>query len=225
MALKLYAQDELVATTIKAQHASAALFDTHPLAVNTAHFPTPVLHVPFPYILSKLKSPGKQTHDEEDTIEPTLQLSYILKAMEPPRCFGEEPDEKGSHNGTCERTSNKDKKDVLSLMSSPDSKALLIRMDSSLIPNGDDLTARSLLSEYLAKELEKLAETDLPSASLLLDLEKLLARAKRIIHNISGERQVEIVTRNLRLKSLLQECLRMKVRWHAGRDIAANDQD
>jgi hypothetical protein len=68
-----------------------------------------------------------------------------------------------------------------------------------------------LLSEYLQKELAAFADSDMPSSSLLQNLEKLVARANRIIGQFSGEAKLEEAAKNLKLKSLLQECLRMKV--------------
>lgn len=205
MALKLYGQEELVATTTKSQQASAALFDTHPLAINTARFPLAVLNLNFPYILSKLKSPGKKASaDEEDTVEPTLQLAHILKAMEPPRCFGNEAPTAGQET---QNGSHPDK-GVVALMASP-----LTRADSSKLPasKGGNISMGTLLSEFLQKELSNFARSDIPSSSLLLNLEKLVARANRIIGQFSGENKLAEEAKNLKLKSLLQECLRMKV--------------
>jgi hypothetical protein len=209
MALKLYAQDELVATSIKSLQASAALFDTHPLAINTARFPSAILNLPFLHILSKLKSPGKKAAaDEEDVQEPTLQLAYIMKSMEPPRCFGSEP------GGIKEETQNgaPAKKGAMALLASP-AQGLLARANSSnvAVANGNDITLGFLLSEYLQKELTAFADSDMPSSSLLQNLEKLVARANRIIGQFSGEAKLEEAAKNLKLKSLLQECLRMKV--------------
>jgi hypothetical protein len=208
MALKLYAQDELVATSTKSQQASAALFDTHPLAINTARFPSSILNLPFLHILSKLKSPGKKAAaDEEDAQEPTVQLAYIMKSMEPPRCFGSEP------GGTEQENGARANKGALTLLASP--QGLLASANSSNLAgaSGDNITIGFLLSEYLQKELTSFAASDMPSSSLLQNLEKLVARANRIIGQFSGEAKLEETAKNLKLKSLLQECLRMKVSY------------
>jgi hypothetical protein len=85
--------------------------------------------------------------------------------------------------------------------------------DSSrlLSTNSDDLDVRTILSEYLEGELIKLAHTDLPSATLFEDLKRLVLRANRISRDVSNDRRIDMTTNIVKLKSLLQECLRMKV--------------
>jgi hypothetical protein len=211
MALKLYAQDELMATSSKSHHATAALFDTHALAINTPRFPNALLNLPFLYVLSKLKSPRKQkaaAMEEEDMIEPTLQLAYIMKSMEPPRCYGREATAAIEGPETQNGSHDNNNKSASSMMASPASKTDSSRL---VVRNGDELAVRSILSSFLEEELAKLAKTDLPSASLFHDLERLVVRANRIIGDISVDTQIDKANKNIKLKSLLQECLRMKV--------------
>ena len=211
MALKLYAQQELMTRTSKPHNATAALFDTHALAINTARFPAALLNLPFQYILSKLPTPGKEkpADAQEDVIEPTLRLADMMKAMEPPRCFGGEPGEAIRSNS---ETNNGNSISV-STVASPLPNALLARTDSSrlVVASDDDLDVKSILSEYLEDELTKLATTDLPSASLFADLSRLVLRANRISGEIASETNAGGTKTNVKLKSLLQECLRMKV--------------
>jgi hypothetical protein len=215
MALKVYAQDQLMASSSNSYHATAALFDTHPLAINTARFPTSLLNLPFQYVLSKLQLPGKQktSDDEEGMVEPTLQLAYMLKSMEPPRCFGTDTDaglrtSADTHNGSHDKNNNS-----VCSMASPVTKPPPTTTDSSrlLSTNSDDLDVRTILSEYLEGELIKLAHTDLPSATLFEDLKRLVLRANRISRDVSNDRRIDMTTNIVKLKSLLQECLRMKV--------------
>ena len=219
MALKLYAQDELMTSTSSKSHATAALFDTHVLAINTARFPTALLNLPLHYVLSKLKSPEKEkaADAEEDVIEPTLQLAYMLKAMEPPRCFGKnEAVEASPHASNGSR--DKDIKSRTSSIASPVAKQLLTRVDSTPLATNceDDLLIGNILSEYLEDELTNLANTDLPSASLFQDLQRLVVRANRIVSVIAHRRNNDEANTNITLKSLLQECLRMKVSYALG---------
>jgi hypothetical protein len=83
-----------------------------------------------------------------------------------------------------------------------------------LAPNGqDDLVVGSILSEFLEDELNNLATTDLPSASLFQDLQRLVVRANRIVRVIAHHQNNDAADTNITLKSLLQECLRMKVSY------------
>ena len=200
-----------MATSPKSHHATAALFDTHALAINTPRFPNALLDLPFLYVLSKLKSPGKQkaaAEEEEDMIEPTLQLAYIMKSMEPPRCYGREATVAIEGPETQNGSHDNNDKSILSIMASPASKTDSSRL---VVRNGDELAVRSILNSFLEEELAKLAKTDLPSASLFHDLERLVVRANRIIGDISVDTQIDKANKNIKLKSLLQECLRMKV--------------
>eukprot|EP00980_Cylindrotheca_fusiformis_P029153 scaffold22740_cov139-Cylindrotheca_fusiformis.AAC.7 len=72
---------------------TAGLFEAHPIAAQTAHFPEAVLHLPFDHVLSQLP----RTDTEEDSVtfddsesnkEPVLQLGAMLDSMKPPNCWG-----------------------------------------------------------------------------------------------------------------------------------------
>lgn len=87
MALKEYAKNHLNAGMLPLDLASAGLLDTHVMSVQAPHFPRVVLDLPFVYILDQLNrsNDGKRLSTDE---EKPLQLNEIVKAMEPPRCWG-----------------------------------------------------------------------------------------------------------------------------------------
>ena len=216
MALKVYAQAHLKSSSSKPHHATAALFDTHALAINTARYPTALLNLPFQYILSKLPFPGKENAPgvDQDVLEPVLQLAFMIKAMEPPLCFGTEYDDitspaSHSKNGACAKTDSS-----APGMESP-RRDVLMSKDALILDSvaPDDVNIKGILSTYLEDELDKLASTHLSSASLLEDIGRLVLRANSISRLISSKVESEVKKKNTLLKSLLQECLRMKVSW------------
>lgn len=87
MALKLYAKNDLNAEMMPPDLATAGLFETHIMSVQAPQFPRVILELPFVYILDQLNrvSDGKRQLSDE---EQPLQLHEIVKAMEPPRCWG-----------------------------------------------------------------------------------------------------------------------------------------
>ena len=86
-ALKVYAKNNLNTEVMPPDLASAGLFDTHVMSVRAPHFPRVILELPFVYILDQLNSAndGKRLLSDE---EQPIQLHNIVKAMEPPRCWG-----------------------------------------------------------------------------------------------------------------------------------------
>jgi hypothetical protein len=94
--LKAFAATDLDATRTESDVASAALFDAHPFAVQTARFPQAILHLPFEYILSQLPQPSVEqpaySEDDQANIETVINLSGILRAMRPPMCWGKGDD-------------------------------------------------------------------------------------------------------------------------------------
>jgi hypothetical protein len=212
IALKMYAQDELVTPSIKLQNASAALFDTHPLAIKTARYPAVLLNLPYRHILSRLKTPGKEpnvssTEDEEDTVEPVVRLAYILKSMEPPRCFGGELGGEEARNG-----SYANENVPRSSLASPAELHISRTESANSQPANflDELQVKNLFSSHLTEELNFLAQTDRPPASLRQAFEQLVARCNRVVKDVNAN-TTDREPPNLKLKSLLQECLRMKV--------------
>jgi hypothetical protein len=92
IALKLYAKNHLSAKMAPPDPASAGLFETHVMSIQAPHFPPVILELPFIYILDQLNrvNDGKRLMSDE---EQPLQLHKIVKAMEPPRCWGVHPAE------------------------------------------------------------------------------------------------------------------------------------
>jgi len=87
--------------------ATAGLFETHPMAVQTPTFPPVVLHIPVDFILSQLPHPDNQqvlaSRQGSSRKEPIIQLGKIVEAMKPPHCFGVSvPSENGSHRSSPE---------------------------------------------------------------------------------------------------------------------------
>lgn len=87
LALKLFARKHAKRSDSPADMATAGLFETHPLALRAPIFPSVVLHLPFPFILSQL--PQASSYDSGiSSTETVLRLSGIVEAMKPPNCWG-----------------------------------------------------------------------------------------------------------------------------------------
>jgi hypothetical protein len=212
MALKLYAQSQLTkALPYKPFSATAALFDTHPLALNAARFPSAVLHLPFGFMLSKIEHPSKAANenDVDEMIEPVLNLHIILKAMEPPQSFGLKTtgapilQDISQSNQEC-------KKNQYSIVESPMKSIFASKSYKQDHVSSSVIDLHSILSEYLREELNTLASTDLPSASLM-DIVKNLARRANHIGNMKLGQKSKGNDGAIVLKSFLHECLRTKV--------------
>ena len=214
LALKTYAQNELIA--IHSHQASAALFDTHILAIQTAKFPSALLHLPFDYILLKLPvvkdENSSSSQERDDNIEPTLQLREILKTMAPPHCWGQG----GEVLTPMNNSSNKMSKPVTTKSPTP---RLLVLGERDRKRNGgtcehnerspDVMTdIGSFASQFLLDELIEIAKTDLSSSSLLGDLGRMISRIFRMLPEM---RDITSSSRIVRQSSLLRDCLRMKV--------------
>ena len=216
LALTTYAQNELVA--IHSHQASAALFDTHILAIQTAKFPSALLHLPFDYILLKLPivkdENSSSSQERDDNIEPILQLGEILKTMAPPHCWGQG----GEVVTPTNNTSNKVIKPITTKSPTP---RLLVLGESDRKRNRGACghTERSsdvmteigcFTSQFLLDELIDIAKTDLSSSSLLGDLGRMISRIVRMLPEM---RNITSSSRTARQISLLRDCLRMKVSY------------
>jgi hypothetical protein len=206
MALKTYAQSELKA--VRSHQASAALFDTHVLALHTAQFPSALLHLPFNYLLSKLPVPEEEksaSQEVEDKIEPVLKLTEILKAMAPPRCWGQEDDLVTPQNGHSSKVFK------LAMTKSPTPRALAMTVNVDNQSTGIKETPpeiEAVASHFLLEELTNLSTTECSSASLLNDLSRILSRMGRVL---PGFRIIASNEKAAMLSSLLHDCLRLKV--------------
>eukprot|EP00536_Pseudo-nitzschia_multiseries_P010954 jgi/Psemu1/243388/estExt_Genewise1.C_3530029 len=93
LGFKTFSQTELKSTRASdSDQTSAALLEGHPLAVQTAHFPSSVIQLPFVHILSQLPDHERQVFSQADTetakTEPALRFDKILISMKPPACWG-----------------------------------------------------------------------------------------------------------------------------------------
>lgn len=206
LALKTYAQSEL--KVVRSHQASAALFDTHILAVHTAQFPPALLHLPFNYLLSKLPVPDEEksaSQEVEDKIEPVLKLTEILNAMAPPRCWGQEDDTVTPKNGHISKVLK------LALTKSPTPRALAMTVNADNQNKGtkeSPLEIETVASHFLFEELTNLSTTECSSASLLDDLSRILSRIGRVL---PGFQIMATNEKAAMLSTLLHDCLRLKV--------------
>jgi hypothetical protein len=95
LGLKTFSQKVMKSTsaTDDLHLTTAGLFEAHPIAAQTASYPSAVLDLPFDHILSKMPATDSDDSDQifddmKSNEEPVLQLGAILKAMEPPNCWG-----------------------------------------------------------------------------------------------------------------------------------------
>jgi len=207
LALKTYAQQDLALTSTHSHAATAALTDTHALAIETAKFPIALLHLPFQYILSNLPHATEKDSltmgRNEDNIEPTIQLRHIMKSMEPPSCWGQEirspANNNTPHNG---------------LRITPAlSAALTSPAKHQIGASGSDGTSNSMpvpkiddvASEYLIQALSSSASM---ASKLLEQLTYLLTRLKQEVAGLEG---LSISQRRKKLLLFLKVCLRTKV--------------
>lgn len=94
LSLKAYAKQYLKSTLTKSDMASAGLFGSHSLSVQTPIYPPEILRIQFYYILSQLPPLAKYNlavnngDDEKRNTEPIIQLREIVNSMKPPHCWG-----------------------------------------------------------------------------------------------------------------------------------------
>jgi hypothetical protein len=206
LALKTYAQNEIQAATLA--DATAALFDTHPLAIQTARYPRALLHLPFEHILAKLPPVGDEKsasfYEEDDKVEPVVQLAQIMKSMEPPRCWGQAPDE-----GSIAVSPQKKSDAPMHLIASPQAVLPGKTADGDRQNGFAPVRLNDFASELLLDELSGLEGSDISSASLKGDLGRYISRLCTMIPRLEN---LEADQTQARVASLLLECLRMKVR-------------
>jgi len=215
LALKTYAQTEVKA--VHTHQASAALFDTHFLAIQTAQFPSALLHLPFKFILNKLPVFGdeKSAMQEEDMIEPVLHFSEMLNSMAPPHCWGQQ----GNVATPNARVNNGVKSATIK---SPVPKSLALGSDRAIQKVGSNHPPPEIVSfasQFLVDELTALCKAGLSSSSLLDDLGRMVSRMVVVVsrfHDIAPNLKFA------KLSSLLQECLRLK---YLGEESLASDKD
>ena len=92
MAFRSYAKQHIQAELTAADLASAGLFETHIMSLQTPLFPSVVLQLPFEYILYQIR---QESSSDVNTIfvqhkneEEVIRLKQIVDAMNPPNCWG-----------------------------------------------------------------------------------------------------------------------------------------
>jgi hypothetical protein len=212
LALKTYARQELSSASTHAHAASAALTDTHAMAVETAKFPVALLHLPFEYILSHL--PPTTANDSfslgrnEDHVEPTIQLVHIMHSMKPPACWGKES---RSLTSATPPHGQGITPALSGALASPVSKRYLEFED----PGKDRLTTSlpvakmtDVATDYLIYALSKLSSSTSMSSKLLDQLAYLLSRLRQ---DVAAAKSCSFSQRRKQLLLFLMACLRTKV--------------
>ena len=214
LALKLFAMEELRASTSNVHPASAALFDTHAMSLKTAVFPQALLHLPLQHMLLNLP-PMKEEEEtsrnsNEEIIEPVIRLSCVMSSMKPPNCFGVRPNGNGSVRSDPMSSSNTPPRppprDPM-----PFIPTMPVESPGKSSVHREDLTLSNVTSVFLADTLRRLAPSELGSSVLLPLMEKYLRRVSVFLRGNASPVSIEARTK---LRSLLLEAIRIKVRAH-----------
>ena len=211
-ALKTYAQQELKSVSTQAHAATAALTDTHALAIETAKFPGALLHLPFQYIL--LNIPRSEEKDSltlgrtEDNIEPAIQLRHILQSMEPPACWGQEATLPTKRENT-PMNGQRFTPALSAALTSPASKRQL-GMGATEGASDEKQIAKieDVASEYLIQAFSQLSSSATMVSKLLDQLSFLLSRLREDVSTFEG---LSTSQRRKNLLLFLKACLRTKV--------------
>jgi hypothetical protein len=177
LALKTYSETILKPSATDLDLTTANLFEAHPMSVQTALFPPPVLHLPFGDILSNIPlriDDGKavSNDDPHSNKEPAIRISFIVDAMKPPLCWGQG----GGGNNAAPKPSVADEMRSIRTLQSPPIPTKLVDGNSSspvaidrfivdlpslseILANGEKFSIGSLLSTSLDCLLEKLPRT------------------------------------------------------------------
>ena len=225
LALKTYAQEELKTISTHSHAASAALTDTHAMAIETAKYPSALLHLPFEYILSHLPRTTEKDSlllgKNEDHVEPTIQLQNIMKSMEPPACWGKESRSGASGITIATPTNGQRLTPALSrALASPPalSRALtstVSKRSLHLEDSGKDrmtslpvATMHQIAGEYLISTLSELSSATSLSSKLLDQIAFLLYRLRQ---DLASAKSLSFSQRRKKLLLFLMACLRTKV--------------
>eukprot|EP00529_Nitzschia_sp_RCC80_P007986 CAMPEP_0113523390 /NCGR_PEP_ID=MMETSP0014_2-20120614/45681_1 /TAXON_ID=2857 /ORGANISM="Nitzschia sp." /LENGTH=1339 /DNA_ID=CAMNT_0000421479 /DNA_START=318 /DNA_END=4335 /DNA_ORIENTATION=+ /assembly_acc=CAM_ASM_000159 len=178
LGLKTYSQQELksqVASDI--DRATASLMEAHPLAVQTAHFPSAVLHLPFDHILSQMPHPtNPSSTDDGSNVEPPLLFGKMLEAMSVPQCWGRDETE------TSKRQETSDKNLLSPPIAFEPIKNGTIDDDNSLVLN-QYLENLSSLQTYLSQNspFARLLKSD------LVELARIMSQSMKPINELTED--------------------------------------
>ena len=176
LALKTYSETRLKPSATDSNLTTANLFEAHPMSVQTALFPPPILHLPFGDILSNIPlriDDGKavSNDDPQSNKEPAIQLSVVVDAMKPPLCWGQ-----GGGDNAAPKPPVADEIHFMRTLQSPPIPTKLVDGNSSspvaidrfivdlpslsdILTNGEKFSIGSLLLNCLGCLLEKLPRT------------------------------------------------------------------
>jgi hypothetical protein len=183
--------------------AYASLTDTHPLSVRTFSFPDALLNLPFEYTLEKYPPHTEKAmqgaFEEDESTEPIMNLSQMLDALCPPRCWGQGSND-GETNGITGHSPAKHLK-----MISP-TKTLIKTTDSI---KKELFSLQHFCSEYLIDYMNNvngkagLKNIRIKLQDLVLSLNECIAEVESVS---TPEDRREV------LRSFLLNCMLIKVR-------------
>ena len=213
LALKTYAQQELKSDSTHSHVASAALTDTHAMSIETAKFPTALLHLPFDYILSHLPHTNAKSSmgQSGENIEPAVQLRHIMRSMEPPGCWGKDIKSHAHENSLSTPPNGQPISPALSgALASPSARRNLSEDTGSTekMTNTPVAKLNDVASNYLVNALSKLSSTASMASKLLDQLAYLLSRLRQ---DVAAAKNLSISHRRKKLLLFLKICLRTKV--------------
>ena len=211
LALKTYAQQELMSVSAHSHAAAAALVDTHALAIETAEFPTALLHLPFEHILSNLPHPSERDsltmRRNEDDIEPIIQLRHIMQAMKPPACWGQE-------TGPPLNVGIPPTEQQTTALTSPTAKRQLIVDGTDGTSNAMEVAnIDEIASQYLIQTLSQIFAS---SSSVSKPLDQLKSLLSRLRQEVASLDELSVSLRRKKMLSFLKACLRTKVSLRIG---------
>jgi hypothetical protein len=193
LALKTYSEARLKPSAADLDLTTANLFEAHPMSVQTALFPLPILHLPFGDILSNIPlriDEGKvvSNDDPQTNKEPAIRLSVIVDAMKPPFCWGQ-----GGGNNATPKPPLADEIRFMRTLQSPPIPTKLIDGNSSapvaidpfivdlpslseILTNGEKFSIGSLLSNSLGCLLEKMPRTRAEFEEASIEVRRMKAK-------------------------------------------------
>jgi acetoin utilization deacetylase AcuC-like enzyme len=215
-ALKAYAKnhisDEHASRSDDQVMASANLTESHALSVRTPIFPHVALSIPFEYVLSKLSQPSELPPtfmaDEDNNLEPIIDIDAIIRSMSPPECFGVKQQDSSNEQIDITRTPEYRRGVIMS----PDKTFTPSNVAHSQQNDEDSLwSLNKFASDFLCELFQSQSSSGDGAVDGLAHMEKLLtnliANLKRHSREIPGYSTSE---RKSTLKNLLCQCLVIK---------------
>ena len=193
--------------------ASANLAESHALSVRTPIFPEVALTIPFEYVLSKLPHSSElpatfMTSDEDNDLEPTIDIYAIIRSMSPPECFGARKQDSANEQMDIVRTPEYRR----SVIMSPDKTFTpATNVPDAFTEHEEEDSLWSLnkfASDFLCELFQSHSSSDDHAIDGLAHTEKLLTSLIANLKRHSGEiRGYSTGERQSTLRSLLCQCL------------------